>query len=744
MLRLNPTQLRLDARDLSWHVGRLEERQASRAKVPPTDVTKKSRSLKKKQQGDSHTQALPYPSSNPPAANSPHIAAVHEGSIISNEPVPKNSRSFWDRILAEAGTPTRTQATSQGSAAVFDPSDDFLENNQSSRVSIEDEHTLAQDSQTNQDSEVSAGEGLRSPSLDSEAETTFQQQNPFLSPSTFSKELKDEKIVLEDHTISAECRDFDFFHRKPKYEMDDTSKNDDHLVSDDMQIDGHCDAHSGVNESSSRSSSTSLRPDFQDGLYGSRRDRRTISSNLEAYVNRNSDTEGYGFMRWSRELPIRSALPQQTSQSIEELPRHASGLPRSSLHISQAAVSSSPHKRESTPVHNGTAVPERSGLLAYPPRRRVKYKPRSESYPFEASEDMDNTALPQLDGQFTDPTMMTTLPSLTVSYPSIVGISPQSVDQYSTHASPVGSQGNYIPSSPPGMPTYLGYSDHTSPSQTQIHIGSSPRSNSGHGTPIGARMSYTGSSPPDFHGEEVEIRSYRSLSSIGSHYTGVPSSHDLISNNRPTPSPRNLSPYAAPFVPRSARRNLSPQLPLPPPFSATPRNVSLSYTLPSSSVSPRTPPSRQASYTTKPSPHSPAHLTGHLPVNYDNLPAPTQPQTPSRPAGRIPVYNDNLPASTQPQTPAGLRRHGLPPMATQNPFNTAPARAPGLGGRNAGVADRQAFATPTRGPSGRRRRHVDEEQENVGMVDEEERRLRREGWMSMRMGREEMGRHGER
>ncbi|KAI4152931.1 MAG: hypothetical protein L6R39_001712, partial [Caloplaca ligustica] len=41
---------------------------------------------------------------------------------------------------------------------------------------------------------------------------------------------------------------------------------------------------------------------------------------------------------------------------------------------------------------------------------------------------------------------------------------------------------------------------------------------------------------------------------------------------------------------------------------------------------------------------------------------------------RISIYNDSLPAASQPQTPVGLPRNGLPPMALQNPFYTAPAR----------------------------------------------------------------------
>lgn len=171
----------------------------------------------------------------------------------------------------------------------------------------------------------------------------------------------------------------------------------------------------------------------------------------------------------------------------------------------------------------------------------------------------------------------------------------------------------------------------------------------------GQRMYTTdGNSSPASRQDPVEIRSYHSMSSILSSRSRAPSAFSLINSSprisgshQPTTSQRNLSPYAAPFVPQSARRSGSPMLFLPPPFSATSRNVSISSTYPPTSpASPHTPPQRRISSSVSP------------------FAAPV--------SRRIPVYDDRLSPSLQPQTPAGLPRHGVAAMATHNPFNTAP------------------------------------------------------------------------
>lgn len=697
MLRLNPTQLRLDARDLSWHIDRHNERQILRAAGPPTGVTSETKGLKKKQ-SDVRTQVSPYSFPQPSAARTAKSTDKHDDSIVSSEPVPHDSRSFWDRVLADAGTPTRTHTTSSGNATVIEPSDEFLESNHSSRASIEEDYMNWQD---DNDDETH----MPSPFRDPEADLHPQRPLPSSSDSFDSmgvdpsidenKTDKDQKLPLDKiaKTTSAKHRlsfnNFNLFRRKVTPDLDGNIEVRDHQSFANRPVDGHYKSHWSHGRSGSESSNSSAGGDLHDGMYGSRRDRRTISTSLEACVTGRSSAEGTGSSQLSLDAASRSMLPtMSTPQQSEDIQRHASGLPRSSLYISQAATSSSPHKAPDTATgYSGTPASE--GLLALPPRRRRRYKPRSESYPFVSSEDMEMSALPQMDGPSTLQTADTDLPSLTVSYPS-------------TH--------DMIPTPPLGIPAWTYPPFSASPANSLIH----EDHNKGELLEQ-AQAEYEWSSPHESNQDSVEISSYRSRSSMGSHQSRIASSHSPIGAIQPNPSRRNLSPFAEPFVPRSARRHPSTQLPLPPPFSATPRNLSLNSAIPSSSISPNTPPSRQPSYSISPIPY---------------------PQT------QIPIYNDNLPSNTQPQTPAELSRNRRPRMATQNPFNTAPARPHGVSARGDRLADWQAFATPTRRPSARRGNYRNHEQENTGAVDVEERLLRRQIAEGLRMGREEMERRG--
>lgn len=700
MLRLNPTQLRLDARDLTWHIDRHNERQTLRATEPPNNVTDKTRSPKTKQP-DIRVQDSTYCFAQPPAARTTEVIVKHEDSIVSSEPVPHSSRSFWDRVLADAGTPTRTQTTSLGNATVIEPPDDFLENNHSSRASIEEEDIYWQD---DNDDKVYHSDDLRSPFRDAEAGTSSQWPIPSSSGSldltrvdqsidanSAIKEQKfppDKDVKPESTKRRLSFNSFNFFRRKVTPDLDGSLEINDHHPLANREFDGGYKSHWSHDRSRSELSNSSIGGGLRDGLYGSRWDRRTISTNLEACVNGRSDAEGSGSIHLSNDAASRSILPRASiSQHFEGIPRHASGLPRSSLYISQAAMSSSPHKAPDT-AGGYSATSASEGLLAFPPRRPKRYKPRSESYPFVSSEELDSSALPQLDGPSTLQMVHADLPSLTVSYPSTHSM---------VSTPPLGIQVvNYRPMgvSPAGTPGHEDYTNGGSPGQAQTD--------------------YEWSSPHESYQDSVEIRSYRSLSSMASRHTRIASSHGQMGATHSSPSSHNLGPFAEPFVPRSARRHASPQLPLPPPFSATPRNLSLNSVLPSSSVSPHTPPSRLPSHSTSPVPHSHAH---------------------------IPIYNDNLSPTTQPQTPAELSRNRRPPMATQNPFNTAPARAQGLSTRDERLANWQAFGTPTRRSSARTRNYRDFEQENIGAVNAEERRLRRQIALGLRMGREEMERY---
>lgn len=430
MLRLNPTQLRLDARDLTWHIGRHTERQTLRATGPPTNKINKTKSPTKNQL-EPRTYVSPSSFPQPSAARKVEVSVRDEDSIVSNEPVPHDSRSFWDRVLADAGTPTRTQTISQGNATVIEPSDDLLEINHSSRASIEDDHTNGQDKS---DPETDYSDGPQSPFGDIDAVNSSDWPIPSSSGSHESTRLEpgidvdksdEERNLLSEKVVKTgqgkrrlSFNTFNFFRRKITPDLDGNTEVNANRFLTHGDTDDPRESRGIHDRSRSEVANSGFEGDLNDGMYGSRRDRRTISASLEAYVKRRGDEEAGGSQTLSNDAASRSMLPAVPSpQQLHHRSRHASGLPRSSLYISHAATSSSPH-REAATTADHSEIPASEGLLALPPRRRKRYKPRSESYPFVSSEDLDISALPQLDGSSSLQGDLVDLPSLTVSYPS--------------------------------------------------------------------------------------------------------------------------------------------------------------------------------------------------------------------------------------------------------------------------------------------------------------------------------------
>ena len=767
MLRLGPTQIRLDAKDLAWHVGRHNDRQARRAEVPTGEVTTGEKRSPEKPE-DGQVEAMPYTVPYRSTLQRAEHVQERDTLIFSREPVPGNARSFWDKILADAGTPTRTQSTILANATVIDPSDEFLEHTHSSRASIEDDFTDAE----HEARDTRAKRGIRNPFQDSDGQSSSGAPTPSSSESPdplqndSHDELDEGKVNRDDLLVgitqaSSSRRRMSLFpfHRKvAPANVDGSSDSMTHLLSNRMVFDGPSDAHDRQYGGSSQSSSGNLEAHLQDDLYGSRHDRRAISSGLDALI---SDEEGgpvtenltlplnlrSSIRRVSSELEVSSAFEHRpsayntgshtassarnivgtahpgeadrnflytrptiravssdqessiigtewpslsTSQAISNLRQPSATLPPSSLRFYQNAASSSPdqHPGHAAEQYSNTDS-ETRGLLAHPPRRPRNYRPRTESYSFENSEDSNKAFYtPQVDGTSASRVVTNEVPSLLVSHPPA--------------------------RRPPPLPEVTRSALNASPPQATDFRQPSPSTVSFHG-PSDLRMSphelssdYLTSTPQ--HQLQHNISTYRSLSSMGSSHGHPSSSHGQISSN----SSRGLSPYAAEFTTPSAQSHPSSHFPLPPPFSSTPRHVSFDHALPSSSPNP---------------PITPPHPQNPTPPS----------RSPNSPI-RIPVYQDDRDPATQPQTPAGLRRHGVPVMmATQNPFYTAPVRprTAGLGEREQRVRDWQAYATPTRrGRVGRGvRDEMDGGQENADRIGEEERMLRREMAFGARAGR---------
>ena len=349
------------------------------------------------------------------------------------------------------------------------------------------------------------------------------------------------------------------------------------------------------------------------------------------------------------------------------------------------------------------------GLLSRSPRRRVTYRPRSESYPFVASED---SSTPLQTGDSTQQSELS----------DVERIPPPTLAQD-------GSVDDDLPSNSTG-PLYSGSSSSSGPSvakstgrarDRRLLSGNDPDLSD---SPDLSRLSMDDTDPPErdscFSPSTPQARS-------GRNHEQAPGSNAAYSfDNSRTVSTSSIWEFSSspPVHPSSGRRTPS----LPPPFSATPRVYSNfrspqvephSFAPPASPLAPLSPHTSSLSHRSCSSPSS-------------NLSLPAYPRT------SFAIYDDNRPASSQPQTPADLVRN-----RRQNPFNTAPQPGPTrhiIGVLpDAATLSRAAYharaghVTPTR-PSRSLHSDVFEqgnrtdepgEMENQGAVTEEERAWRR-------------------
>ncbi|KAL8732326.1 MAG: hypothetical protein Q9181_003997 [Wetmoreana brouardii] len=632
MLRLASSRIHLTASDLDWHVRRHERRLAKLLKgekpVPFTDdpnAQVQSPGPKRRVIPDE----LPR---RPPKGEKP----AEEIPIYSDEPVPRDSQEFWDRILADAGTSARVHQMSLArSPQVIFPSSTFLENNGSVRLSIRDEEE--EDENVAPDG-VSMGEILISPrspvsDWESAASTQILSRLSPLSPPSLdvdegNRQILSPRTSLERLSPSSQAiHDVNFEgpqHINNRKAGAEQAADPQDSWPNQMDVDGPSDAGPSLHHYSS----TSSLQDPEPGTFGMPFGAKARKAELAAF--RNVSIAGSE----ANDLPFQDSY---TSHHQGQHVRTRSGVfPRSRLYISEAAASSSPDKHEKQPPQlDDPASAEEHGLLLLPPRRRKKYKRRSETYSFVASEASTS---------YRHPSRAASASNNFTYANSNDGIRAETDDS----ASPF-----FIHDEQPT--TY----QHGSAFVNHEDQLSSPRPN---------RFLYPTSSPYRRSTEHHSPRSSSTYPHGMSHpsrevsWTDLP--HDAIINTRG---------YA------TFPRQPSQRLPLP--FGNVSRNTSNSYSLASNIPSDENSPNPNNAYnaSTPPSPLS-VSTTGIQP-------------TPSR----LSVYNDSLPAYYQPQTPIGLPRNGLPRMSLQNPFFTAPARARTRIGRDFADRLQEAFATPSRG-----------------------------------------------
>ncbi|MCJ1405304.1 hypothetical protein MMC11_008531 [Xylographa trunciseda] len=686
MLRLPTTKIDLGPRDLAWHIDRYHQRKARYDEI--RYVSGSLGSTRQASQLQPPKVRLPYLSNHPAYVQQATGHVVADDSLISSEPVPRDSRSFWNGVLAVAGTSMQnteplphelfsdveaatTSSESHHNSISSDPSSghDELEVSQQGHESgrntrdlrdvVEAATQLAEiRSQFSPDSSQSSENGKEDATnsffdLEAGRGATSNRRRPFFSFRRAGHDGGiDEDISNLSRSFSSQL-DFDGSSElMPNYdEQEEEEEEEDLAVAKAVPING---------------------PLPRPVLLHTTSRLRGQGSQME-----NEDSELAETIASLHELIDGAASPApRLPTHIEHMRSRSGTIARSPLYFSQAVTSSSPEKPSNvSPFHADLHAGSMTSLLSLPPRRPKQYKPQRES----------------------------------------------SISSRASHASSIfrGSAGTARHSYQSSHPQW----DETDDMRSGASDGDG-RSN-----------------PPPFPPTRIRDSPAHSFTSS----PPQPSPYSATTTRRTEPPP--INPLSTSLIYPSHPPTNSPTLPpLPPPFSSTRRLVSFNLALPSSSptnpfTSPAhpSPPQPHSTHLRNPfhapSPHthqpSPASRSPArtIPLHYTPSPSPPPPTTPHR---SMRIYNDALPALSQPRTPLGLPRHGV--YAGVGAY-TAPVQ--GSRGRtdqgqgNTGASTRAVaghraspwHTTPTR-TSWLRRAREREEQENVGVYVEAERRLR--------------------
>ncbi|KAI9771559.1 MAG: hypothetical protein M1835_006413 [Candelina submexicana] len=423
MLRLNPTQISLAPSDLLATTQRLiERRERQNARKISLPIRTKGIPERYRPKNTEKTEVVGYRFPNPPngrprqsyseeditSDNPPNSSATSgkrsyaKNNFVLEQPLPPNSRIFWDNVVAEAGSSSTTQldeptpfredllSSTDLEHFNFPQPPDYAGLYRSDGiiydiVGQQEGHA----NQTRQISNTSFGSQLdlvetyhdRSGQDEGHTGSSLSTSNSLISPRRARGPVGHSSLHLERH------------HKSP------------------VNLDGSGESSPG------RVSTRALdprSPPFIAGLGsvhpplvirppGTGFPSRTLDPSLPPFV---SELEVTSPAR-AHARPLRHQYSSGVSDAASELfipesestsPPLAytrsshrgltsrSTLPRSSLYISQAVASSSPDKRLPTNELTSASIEEEIPTFARPPRRQKGYKPRSTTYSWEESE----------------------------------------------------------------------------------------------------------------------------------------------------------------------------------------------------------------------------------------------------------------------------------------------------------------------------------------------------------------------
>lgn len=404
MLRLAPTQIRLGPRDLAWHKDRHEARQALRDNGQKVKVIGSPVRLYP-ETPDNLKLALPLFFPRPPSSKPDGRLDkddVEDDSVISNEPVPRGSKTFWDRVLAHAGTSSEIQVQHvDRRPTIVEESKSSQGNIRSSKGSIE--HVLSSNIETTEAHDYVSSSSYPYESLDDDGFSPQLQprfsNEPVAVPSIDrGKDTRSGKRSTKQPPASHPPR---IFVLTPSQEQEleeiesELRGRTPRQFSGSMELDGSSDKHRYYHEVRGRLAG--MTPDLRQRVYRTRDDsvERAVSDSQRQHPSVEADpsllTPSPPQDPYSPEISPQLPVPRM----VIAMRRRSFGLPRSSLRISHAAASSSPDKQSPAspdPTKNGAATSassleqpfsfkanvevegEASALFQQPSRRRKKYR----------------------------------------------------------------------------------------------------------------------------------------------------------------------------------------------------------------------------------------------------------------------------------------------------------------------------------------------------------------------------------
>lgn len=359
MLRLNPTQLRLEAQDLKWHLDRLDARRAQRSRLPGNLASNQAPAATYKHADIIDPSSLPFQAvpmaRSVPSSPFPSLQKFHDWSAVS------------DQLNRGSGFSPKLQSVSSGTPIAVTPSDES--GVRSSSASIEGDHDT-----TNEDpdhvtkcdtAEKGTNNGPREFAL------------PILSVSRF-RPRQDCLPVDQDYKGDNEPPPTPVNHmlRKVSYQVSDSisgtsPKSPNNHYDSRIDVDGSRGYRAPLpswtnlaHRTKSSSSNTSLNPTatpFQPKTVLSSNPRSPnypAISSLAAEQKASISTTNTG-----------PRPPASAWRQVDYLRRPSGTLVPSPLHISHVAISSSPSQRSGSLTDPAGLISPSSRLLSRPPRR---------------------------------------------------------------------------------------------------------------------------------------------------------------------------------------------------------------------------------------------------------------------------------------------------------------------------------------------------------------------------------------